>query len=89
MNLINGKIRLSDLAHRLGVTNQSLRNHLKNGSGLGVGAAKFGAEVTSDYLLSIDSVINYLEWSFTHSKKLKFNTISDVLKEVLELKIPD
>lgn len=83
---INGKIRLSDLARRLDVSNQNLRNHMKNDSGLGIDAIKLGNKLTDDWLIPIDSVLTYLEWSMSHSKKLKFGTISEVMKEVKELK---
>jgi DNA-binding Xre family transcriptional regulator len=82
MHLIDGKIRLTELAKELGVTGQALRNHLKNSSGLGVGAVKFGSGMTDDYLLPIDSVFNYIEWAMSHSKKIKYSTLEKVEKEL-------
>lgn len=82
MKLIDGRIRLNDLAAALGVTGQSLRNHLKNESGLGDKATKFGSGLTGDYLLSIDSVLNYLDWAYSHSKKLNYDTIKNVETEI-------
>jgi hypothetical protein len=86
MHIMDGKIILSDLAKRLGVTSQSLRNHMKNESGLGEGAVKFGDNQTGGILLPIDSVLNYLNWSMSHSKKLDFGLLEEVTKEVEALK---
>lgn len=82
MQVIDGRIRLSELAQRLGVTNQSLRNHLKNESGLGIDAVKFGNTLTGDYLLSIDSIRQYITWAYSHSKKLNFAILNEVEKEI-------
>lgn len=87
MRVIEGRVFLRDLARRLGVTNQALRLHLHNSSGLGVDAVKFGDQhIYDDWMLSIDSVLAYLSWAMTHSKKLKFETLEAVLKEVQQLK---
>lgn len=82
MKVLDGRVRLNDLAAALGVTGQSLRNHLRNESGLGDNAVKFGSGVTGDYLLSIDSILNYLNWAYSHSKKLDYDTIKAVELEV-------
>lgn len=86
MELVNDKIRLGDLAKALNVTNQSLRNHLKNNSGLGQGAEKDKGSLTGDWLLSIDSVINYINWSFSHRKQVDVEALTTVQKELEWLK---
>ena len=73
----NNTIRLSDLAVELNVTSSALRQHLKNKSPLGLGAKKFGGRSTGDYLLSIDSTLQFLEWLKLKAKKVK---MEDILK---------
>jgi len=82
MKIIDGHIRLTELAKRLGVTPQSLRNHLKNNSGLGENAVKFGDTLTADYWLPLDSVVNFLNWAISHGKKMKDEMLYEVLEEV-------
>ncbi len=86
MELINGKIRLTDLAKELGVTSQNLRLSLKNKSGLGEGVTKLGSSILSDYLLTIDSTLNFINWSYNNGKKLDYETLHRVEEMVKQLK---
>lgn len=68
-------MRLSDLAHELKVTPSAIRQHLSNKSGLGQGAEKFGARQTGDYLLNIQSVLNFLNFLKLKGRKVKMEDI--------------
>lgn len=86
MTPIDGRVRLSELAQSLGVTNSALLQHLKNNSGLGDGAVKLGNMQTGDYLLSIDSVLNFILWARRRGRKLDMETLDRVQGEVECLK---
>lgn len=86
MRLIDNKILLTDLAEELGVSNSALLQHLKNSSGLGVGAEKFGKARTSLYLLPIGSVLNYLNWMKSKAKHVKMEIILKVEEKIKCLK---
>ncbi len=82
MEIINGKILLSELAKALNVTSSALIQHLKNNSGLGAGAVKFGGTQTGNYLLSIDSIFQFLNWARSKAKKIDIDTIIKVEAEI-------
>jgi hypothetical protein len=77
------KVRLTDLAKELKVTSSAIRQHLHNKSGLGESAEKWGNHRTDDYLLPIDSVLNFLTWLKMKAKKVK---MEDILRVEQELK---
>lgn len=82
MQLINGKILLSDLADELEVTHSALLQHLRNTSGLGEGAEKFGGKATNTYLLPVGSVINFLNWAKTKSRKMSKSKIAELEQQL-------
>jgi hypothetical protein len=86
MELTDGRIKLTSLAAEFGVTPQALRNHLKNSSGLGVNAIKLNGKLTGEYLLSIDSVLNFIHWSYSNGRKLNLGLLERVEKEIKWLK---
>lgn len=85
MNTINGKIRLTELANELKVTSSALRQHLTNKSPLKVGAEKLGVHQTDDFLLTIDSVSNFLNWLKVKGRKVKMEDILRVEESIKSL----
>lgn len=85
MQLLNGKIRLNDLANSLGITSSAVRQHLTNKSPLGKGAQKLDDRLTSDYLLSIDSVLQFLDWLVAKGRKVSYATIDKTRAEIKKL----
>lgn len=77
-------IRLTDLAEALGVTPQSIRNHLKNPR-TGLHGNKTGGRQTGEYLLPIDSVRTYLNWLTVYGKQVKFENIELTFERLEEL----
>lgn len=86
MQLIDGKVPLTDLARELEVTNVALLQHLKNQSGLGVGAVKLGGKATGPYLLPIDSVLNFLTWAKGKAKQMSMENILSTEEKIWQLK---
>jgi hypothetical protein len=82
METINGKIKLTDLAHWLKITPSAVRQHLTNKSPLGAGAEKFGERQTGDYLLSIDSVLAFLDWITAKGRKVKIEDVEKTRNEI-------
>lgn len=82
MELINRKLKLTDLAHSLRITPSAVRQHLINKSPLGEGAEKFGDRQTGDFLLSIDSVLLFLDWIRVKGRKVKLEDIERT-KEII------
>ncbi len=93
MQLQQGRVRLGELAYKLGVTNQALRNHLNNDrnkiklNGLSKDAIKASDDPNSDLLLSIDSTLQFLNWLSSHTKQVQKNRIMEVVKEINGYKI--
>lgn len=85
MKLINQKIRLTELAEELGVSSSALRQHLTNKSPLKEGAEKMGEHVTDDFLLTIDSVSNFLNWLKIKGRKVQMETILKVEEMIKNL----
>jgi hypothetical protein len=87
MQFINGKILLSELADELGVTHTALLQQLgaDHPGGLGVGAKKFDGTATSNWMLTIDSTINYLNWAKTKSRKIDKGKISELENKLSRL----
>lgn len=85
IELINGKVPLSELARSLGVTSSALRQHLRNRSPLGENAEKFGHRATGDYILDYDSVWAFLEWISQHGRKIKGEAIERTREELKKI----
>lgn len=85
IQLIEGKIRLVDLAEALGTTATNIRLHLKNKSPLRHGAVKFADRVTGDYLLEPKSVLNFLAWMRSKSRKVSVETLLKLEEEIKQL----
>ena len=82
MKRINGKIRLVDLARRLGCTSANLKYHIYNDNVLGEDAEKLGEGQTDDILLSIDSILKFIEWAFSNSRRLDYNKLVELKEEL-------
>lgn len=86
MELINGKILLSELADELEVTHSALLQHVQNPkTGLGVGAVKFGGKATNTWLLPIDSVVDFLNWAKTKSRKMNKAKLAELEQQLSNL----
>lgn len=83
MDLVDGKIKLTELAVKFNVTPQALRNHVKNDyTSLGVGAIKLNGKQTGEFLLSIDSVLKFIQWLKSNGRRVNFGVLEKVEKEI-------
>jgi transcriptional antiterminator len=83
MDLIDGKIKLTELAARFNVTPQALRNHIKNkNTSLGTDAVKLNDKQTGDFLLSIDSVLKFITWLKSNGRRVNYGTLEKIEKEI-------
>lgn len=83
MKLTFGKIRLTDLAHALEITPPALRQHVyKNNGGIAKDLSKVDETQTSDILLSIDSVSNFLIWLKARGRRVKLEKIEQLENEL-------
>jgi hypothetical protein len=83
MNLINGKIRLIELAKLLGLESATIRQHLyKNHGGIAEDHEKLGDRLTGDHLLSIDSTLTFLGWLKAKGRKVNLEQIEFLENEI-------
>lgn len=79
MRILDNKyIILSELAEELEVTNSALLQHLRNNSGLGEGAEKFGNRTTGSYLIPVSSVLNFLNWAKSKARKMSKEKLDEL-----------
>lgn len=82
MQLINNKIRLVELAKELEVTPEAIMRHVKKPDGLGLNSEKLGGRQTGDLLLSIDSVLKWLDFYKGRKGRIKLDTLLRVEETV-------
>ena len=82
LRILNGKVLLSSLAKKLGTSSSNLKYHITNGGILGIESEKLFDRATGDLLLEIDSVLKFIEWAFTHSRKLDYNKLVETKEEL-------
>jgi hypothetical protein len=83
MDIIDGSVRLSDLAKELNIGSANIRQHVyKNRGGLGDNANKFGNRKTGDFMLDVHSVLGFIEWARGKARKISEENLNKVEAEI-------
>jgi len=79
MNIDKGYVTLGELAKELNIGSATIRQHLyHNRGGIAEGATKYMNRQTGDYLLNVNSVLNFIYWLRGHGRKITHENMDKV-----------
>lgn len=76
------KIRLNDLAAKLGIGGANLRYHVRFKDRLGEGAEKIGNKQTGDFLIPLETALNFISWAHANGRNYDYDTLVKVEEEL-------